>query len=203
MSRRQRVHGALTVAAGLAIVLVACAKGPPQPSGTQEHASAAPAVASAPPVVAPPLVSQANASRATGPTGDLAACPPRNAILRVGGVFANEAFSPHPMEGKVSSIHYTRLFNLPLFGADPQETKLDPEYGAASAWEFSNNATTLRVRLHEGLTFNNGDPVTAEDVVFSLELAASEFSDFQLTGIMRAFGATAEAQSDRELLSPA
>jgi ABC-type transport system substrate-binding protein len=151
-------------------------------------------------VVAPPLVSQASASRATGPTGDLSACPARNPILRVGGVFASEAFSPHPMEGKFSSTHYTRLFNLPLFGADPQETKLDPAYGAAASWEFSADATTLRVRLHEGLTFNNGDPVTAEDVVFSLEAAASEFSDPQLTGIMRAFGATGEAQNERELL---
>jgi peptide/nickel transport system substrate-binding protein len=114
-------------------------------------------------------------------------------------VFASEAFSPHPMETRFSSIHYTRLHQLPLFGADPMETKLDPAYGAAQSWEFHNGATVLRVRLHPGLTFNNGDPVTAEDVAFSIEAAASEFSDPQLTGVMRAFGATGQVLGEREL----
>jgi peptide/nickel transport system substrate-binding protein len=186
---------ALTV---LAMALAACA--PAQRSAPQGQSAAVPAAASAPPVVAPPLVSKATTTQAIGPTGDLSACPARQPVLRVGGVFASEPFSTHPMEGKFSGIHYTRLFGMPLFGADPLETKLDPAYGAAESWEFSNDATMLRVKLHEGLTYNNGDPVTAQDVAFSLELAGSDFADAQLTGIIRAFGAVGEAQNDRELL---
>jgi peptide/nickel transport system substrate-binding protein len=103
------------------------------------------------------------------------------------------------METRFSSTSYTRLHQLPLFGADPGETKLDPAYGAAESWEFGDDATVLRVKLHDGLTFNNGEPVTAADVVFSIEAASSEFSDPQLTGVMRAFGATATANNEREL----
>ncbi|HZS01018.1 MAG TPA: ABC transporter substrate-binding protein [Chloroflexota bacterium] len=201
MARMPRAHVGLAVLTGLAIALAGCSKAPPAPGGTQGGQSGgAPSAASAPPVVAPPLASQASAGQAAGPAGDLSTCPPRTPVLRVGGVFASENFSPHPMETRFSSTHYTRLYGTPLFGADPLETKVDPAYGAAESWEFSDDATLLRVRLHDGLTYNNGEPITAEDVAFSLELAGSDFADPQLTGIIRAFGATAEAQNDRELL---
>lgn len=198
MPSMRRAQAGLAVLAGLALVLGGCAKAPPSPGNTQGQAPGG-SSASAPAVVAPPLVPQASSAQAIGPAGDLSACPARQPVLRVGGVMSSENFSPHPMETRFSSIHYTRLHQLPLFGADPLETKLDPAYGAAESWEFANDATILRVKLHEGLTFNNGDPVTAQDVVFSLELAGSDFADPQLTGIIRAFAPTAEAQNDREL----
>jgi peptide/nickel transport system substrate-binding protein len=170
---------------GLAIFLAGCG----QPAAVP--ATKVPVAA-----VAVPTAAQAVAQQAAG---DLAACPARSPLLRIGGVFSSEAFSPHPMETRFSSTSYTRLHQLPLFGADPVETKLDPAYGAAESWEFANDATALRVTLHSGLTFNNGEPVTAADVAFSVELATSEFADPQLTGVMRAFGATAQVTNDREL----
>ena len=121
-------------------------------------------------------------------------------MLRIGGQLGNETFSAHPMENRFTSTLFSRLHQIPLFGADPQETKLDAAYGAAEAWEFQNDAQTLHVTLHDGLTFNNGTPVTAEDVAFSIDLAASDFADPQLSGVIRAFGAKGEVLGERELL---
>jgi peptide/nickel transport system substrate-binding protein len=180
------------------IVLAGC--GQPAPAApTQQVPAAKPATQQVP--AAAPAAQQVPAAVSAGPgaAGDLGACPARSPLLRIGGVFSSEAFSPHPMETRFSSTSYTRLHQLPLFGADPAETQLDPAYGAAQSWEFAADATALQVKLHNGLTFNNGEPVTATDVAFSVELAASEFADPQLTGVMRAFGATAQVVSDREV----
>ena len=126
---------------------------------------------------AAPSGAAAGTSSASGSGADLAACPARGAVLRIGGQLGNETFSAHPMENRFTSTLFSRLHQIPLFGADPQETKLDAAYGAAEAWEFQNDAQTLHVTLHDGLTFNNGTPVTAEDVAFSIDLAASDFAD--------------------------
>lgn len=129
----------------------------------------------------------------------LASCSPRNPVLRIGGVFSGVDFSPHPMEARFSDTHFTRLHQLPLFGSDPVETRLDAAYGAAESWEFLPGATALKVKLWKGLTFNDGSPLTAEDVKFSVEAATSEFADPQLTGIMKAFGPTAKVVDDLNL----
>lgn len=174
-------------------VLAACAQSQtPSPARSQ-----APAAEQAP--AAPAAATGQAPSAAPGTAGDLSSCPARQPILRIGGVFTSEAFSPHPMEARFSSTSYTRLHQIPLFGADPKELKVDPAYGAAESWEFSDDARSLRVKLRSGMTFNNGDPVTAEDVVFSLELAESDFADLQLAGLIRAFGAKGEAINEREL----
>ncbi|RJQ04173.1 MAG: hypothetical protein C4551_10940 [Bacillota bacterium] len=41
----------------------------------------------------------------------------------------------------------------------------------AESWEFSTNARRLTVRLREGVKFHNGDPLRADDVVFTYERA--------------------------------
>ena len=37
----------------------------------------------------------------------------------------------------------------------------------AESWEMDNDTHTLTVKLREGVTFSNGDPLTADDVVFT------------------------------------
>lgn len=47
----------------------------------------------------------------------------------------------------------------------------------ATEWEFEDD-TTLRLKLREGVTFHNGNPFTAEDVAFTLQVGAtSSFSN--------------------------
>lgn len=128
----------------------------------------------------------------------LAACPELKPVLRIAGHF-NEEFTPHPAENRFASIHYTRLHQMPLFGADPREENIDKAFGAAEAWEFLPGAKGLIVTLREGLTFNNGDPITAEDVVFSIQLASSDFAEDQIKATLRGIKVNAKVVDKRKV----
>src|SRR5215831_10309891 len=94
-------------------------------------------------------------------------CPARQPILRIAMVSGGDIYSSHPAETRFSSTTFTRLHQLPLIGADPKEEKIDARYGAAESWSYLPGAKGMIVKLHDGLTFNDGTPITAEDVVFS------------------------------------
>ena len=128
----------------------------------------------------------------------LAGCPELKPVLRIAGHF-NEEFTPHPAENRFASIHYTRLHQMPLFGADPQEENVDKAFGIAEAWEFLPGAKGLVVTLRDGLTFNNGDPITAEDVVFSIKLASSDFAEDQIKATLRGIKVNAEVVDKRKV----
>jgi peptide/nickel transport system substrate-binding protein len=123
----------------------------------------------------------------------LDSCPPRQPILRLGMVSGGEEYSSHPAETRFSSTTFTRLHQMPLFGADPAEERLDAAYGVAESWTYLPQAKGLIVRLRKGLTFNDGSPVTADDVVFSLEAVKSNFADYQGSGLLNGVGVTAKA----------
>jgi peptide/nickel transport system substrate-binding protein len=82
---------------------------------------------------------------------------------------------------------------MPLFGVDPLEEKIDASYGAAESWEYLPGAKGMIVKIREGLTFNNGTPITVDDVVFSLELTSSKFADTQISGTLQGIGVRAKA----------
>src|SRR5574341_131124 len=128
----------------------------------------------------------------------LAGCPAPKPVLRVAGYF-NEEFTPHPAENRFGSIHFTRLHQMPLFGADPGEENVDPSFGVAESWEFLPGAKGLNVTLREGLTFNNGDPVTADDVLFSIQLAGSDFAEDQIKATLRGIKVTAAVVDKRKV----
>ena len=94
------------------------------------------------------------------PDTSLAACPPRQPVLRVAGVMTEE-FSPHPVETRFASTHYSRLYLTPLFGADPWEEGVDARFGAAESWKLLPEAKGIEIKLRKGLTYNNGEPITA------------------------------------------
>ena len=81
---------------------------------------------------------------------------------------------------------------MPLIGADPKEEHIDAAYGVAESWSYMPGAKGMVVKLRDGLTFNDGTPITPEDVVFSLELAKSKFADPQISGTLRGIGVTAK-----------
>lgn len=128
----------------------------------------------------------------------LAACPPRKPVLRIAGLF-DEEFTPHPAENRFASTHYTRLHQAPLFGVDPLEENIDAAFGIAEAWEFLPGSKGLIVKLRQGLTFNNGDPITAEDVVFSIKLAASDYAENQVRATLKGIGVTAKVVDERKV----
>src|SRR5262245_29725173 len=123
----------------------------------------------------------------------LDSCPARRPILRIAIVSGGEAYSSHPAETRFSSTHFTRLHQMPLIGADPKEERIDAAYGIAESWQFLPGAKGLVVKLRDGMTFNDGTPITADDVVFSLALSASKFADAQISGTLNGIGVTAKA----------
>jgi peptide/nickel transport system substrate-binding protein len=145
----------------------------------------------------PTLVSAAqNAQKPTDQS--LAGCPARKPVLRVAGHF-NEEFTPHPAENRFASIFYTRLHQMPLFGASPVEDNINAAYGIAESWEFLPGAKGLTITLRDGLTYNNGEPITAEDVVFSIKLAASDYAEDQIKATLKGIGVTAEVVDKRKV----
>ena len=131
------------------------------------------------------------------PATSLDSCPPRQPVLRIAMVSGGESYSSHPAETRFSSTHFTRLHQMPLIGADPTEENIDARFGLAESWEFLPGAKGLIVKLREGITFNDGSPITADDVVFSLALSASKFADAQISSTLNGIGVTATAINPR------
>jgi len=127
----------------------------------------------------------------------LASCPARKPVLRIATVSGDDHYSSHPAEMRFGSTLYARLANFPLFGADPKETKVDASYGVAESWEYLAGARGIRIKIRQGLTFNDGKPVTAEDVAFSVDLTASKFADPQISGTLRQIGVKPKVIDDR------
>ena len=138
---------------------------------------------------------RAQAQVSAAADSSLADCPARKPVLRIAGVFAEE-FSPHPVETRFSSTYYTWPHQVPLFGVDPWEEKVDPQYGVAESWEFLSGARGMKIKLRRGLTFNNGTPITAKDVIFSMKLFMSKFAEDQIAGALRGIGLTTEVIDD-------
>ena len=63
----------------------------------------------------------------------------------------------------------------------------------ASDYKLSEDATTYTFTLREGVTFHNGEPVTAEDVVYSLERCAGSENDG--TPLVSAFSVVSKIES--------
>lgn len=128
----------------------------------------------------------------------LAGCPARKPVLRVAGVMTEE-FSPHPVETRFASTHYSRLYLMPLFGSNPWEEKVDPAYGLAESWKFLPAAKGIEIKLRKGLTFNNGEPITARDVAFSIKLFSSKFAEDQMSAALRGIGLKSEIIDDNNI----
>lgn len=77
----------------------------------------------------------------------------------------------------------------PLIGYDVNDVS-KIEGVVAESWEISEDGKTISFKVREGLTFASGNPVTAEDVVFSLTRAVK--LDKSPAFILTQFGFSAE-----------
>ncbi|MCI8916374.1 MAG: ABC transporter substrate-binding protein [Oscillospiraceae bacterium] len=80
-----------------------------------------------------------------------------------------------PQLSKTAGIREV-MFNMfeGLVKAGPDGSVVE---AVASGYEISEDKRTYTFTLREGVTFHNGDPVTAEDVVYSLERCAGSEND--------------------------
>ena len=141
-------------------------------SGTEATPTTAPGAAlaatatveSSGPAVAPSLRQTATAepSGSVGPDG-----------VPVGGVFKRlwadpPTLDPHVLTDTASAAIVVEIFSG-LVSLN-SELQLQPEL--AESWDRSSDGTVYTFTLRKGLTFSNGDPVTAHDFKWSLERAA-------------------------------
>ena len=108
------------------------------------------------------------------PKGALAATPQRGGTIRVAKAdgATTDTLDPGTFTGSFM-IATTYGINGFLTGVGT-DGSLEPEI--AESWDASPDAKTWRFTLRKGVTFHNGKPVTAEDVVASINYHAKEDS---------------------------
>lgn len=77
-------------------------------------------------------------------------------------------FNPFYSNDTASSDIEGRIF-IGLLGSDP-ELNTTPEDGLAESIEESEDGLVYRIKLREGIKFHDGEPLTADDVVFTYNI---------------------------------
>lgn len=81
--------------------------------------------------------------------------------------------------GDVTSSNVYGAIYPNLFGLDPESGLLSPGYAGslATGWEFNEDGTVLTVHLREDATWNDGEPITANDWLWGVEALRSGLLD--------------------------
>jgi peptide/nickel transport system substrate-binding protein len=177
-SNRRRRGRRITLVAAVAILASACG----QPQATAEPAASSPASQpSAAPVTAAP-------TQAGGPTqgGSIVAA------IEGEPASVDPAFDYDFVSGLATSS-----ITEPLLVFCEQDTKLCPNL--AEAWEVSDDGLVYTMHLRQGVTFHDGSPMTAEDVVFSLDRIRDPALG-SYVGWMLASVASVEATDDKTVV---
>ncbi len=74
-----------------------------------------------------------------------------------------ETLDPH----KTSTVYEAHILRDLFSGLVMQDAKADVIPGAAESWKISDDGTVYTFSLRKGATWSNGDPVTADDFVYS------------------------------------
>ncbi|WP_394199143.1 ABC transporter substrate-binding protein [Litoreibacter albidus] len=86
--------------------------------------------------------------------------------ITVGAANISDYLDPGRDHSNVGSQFYYNSFDTLI---DRDHSKLEPEWTPALATEWTLvDDTTMELKLREGVTFHNGEDMTADDVVFSL-----------------------------------
>jgi len=97
-----------------------------------------------------------------------------------------ELWDPHRGATR-NAIHPTRsMFNgLVMYSPFPPTDQIIGDL--AKSWEVSNEGLTYTFKIHENVKWWDGQPVTAEDVAFSLDRMVEEGEPRPRTGVLRNF----------------
>jgi len=79
----------------------------------------------------------------------------------------------HPLWATAMRKQYFEPMYDYIIGVN-KDGKFDPKHGVASKWEASPDLMSWTLTIKDGINFHNGDPLTAEDVKYTLEQAGSE-----------------------------
>ncbi len=96
----------------------------------------------------------------------LIAIPAMAAEITVGAANVSDYLDPGRDHSNVGSQFYYNAFDT-LVGKNHDKLELEWRPALATEWTLVE-PTVMELKLREGVTFHNGEPMTADDVVFSL-----------------------------------
>jgi peptide/nickel transport system substrate-binding protein len=109
-----------------------------------------------------------DAGGGTAVAAECKAAPVKGGSLVYSRQAETQSLNPIDLRNGNGDIFASELLYNGLTRADPEGgDELLP--GLAESWEVSNGGKTYTFKLRQGVKFSNGDPLTAEDVKFSLD----------------------------------
>lgn len=101
---------------------------------------------------------------ACGPTENNVESGTRDQVLHLGNGSEPPSLDPH-LSTAVNSSNIVSAILEGLVSPNPQT--LEPEPGAASRWEISEDLTRYTFHINPNARWSNGDPVTSNDFIFA------------------------------------
>ena len=147
----------LLVPMALLLLLIAGACGGPAEDGSAPAAAEPTAAPAATPVQA--AAAQATEAPAAAMTEDTG-----GKVTLMNAVWATELFTPRDGVGETAT--YGRQMHA--FWINGNEN-LEMVPGVLTDWSVSEDGLSWDLTLREGITFHNGDPLTVDDALFTLE----------------------------------
>ncbi len=186
----KRLIAVLSILIGVSMLLGACAPAAtPAPTAmpAPTTAPAAPAATTAPAATAGPTAT-------AGPNTAVPTDLPRNQTLFISGAAWGPASTWNPFQtGNLANTTGTvGLVYETLFGFDPLSGQLIPWLAASGTW---TNPTTYDLVLRDGLTWSDGQPLTADDVVYTFTIAKTNTA-LWTNALYSAYGLTGVTSSD-------
>jgi peptide/nickel transport system substrate-binding protein len=126
-------------------------------------------------ITLPGLISACGGSAAPSTHSTPAATQPmRGGTLRIGyvGNGSSETYNPTIAATPVDSLHCAAVFD-PLLRPAPY---YQAEPGLAVGWEHNADASVWEIKLRQGVTWHDGKPLTADDLIYSLRAFAAPTS---------------------------
>ncbi len=110
----------------------------------------------------------------------VAAASAQGKTLRLASAFDPQSFDPHAL----ALLYQTRIVSQIYESLVNRDKDFNLEPSLATSWQ-AVDARTWRFKLRTGVKFHDGTPLTADDVVFSLQRALMKTSQrvFQLRGV--------------------
>ena len=88
---------------------------------------------------------------------------PAEVVYNRGNSADPESLDPH----KTSTVYEAHVLRDLFLGLVIQNARADLEPGAAESWTISPDGKVYTFKLRQGAIWSNGDPVTADDFVYS------------------------------------
>lgn len=115
---------------------------------------------------------ETNAEPAGQESGEQAAAPKEVVIGLTGDAYS---LDPFPLNETITNAINNHIFNQLV---EPN-ADLQPEPALAESWDVEENGKKWIFHLREGVTFQNGNTFTADDVIYSFDRSQEEMSAFK------------------------